>query len=434
MKKVLLILMPVFWPKMPPLGIGYLQSFALKEGLKIDLLDLNNYFYNLAPEDLKKSWLMSCHKYLEENIFDIINKKYPQALQGFFEKILSYDVVGFSCFKSNFKTTRLMARALKNLKPELQIIFGGPEITRQSFKSLIQLQHGFGGLSDFCIAGEGEKPFLSFLKGSSLQEPFARFCELDNLDHLPFPRYDGLDLSAYPRKRAISVLSSRGCLRVCRFCSERLLYQKFRLRRVSHILNELLFHKGSGIDSFVFHDSMINADLRHLEEVCEAICLEFTSLPWEAQLGIDARMPQSLFDKMKQSGCYNLFIGLESGCGRVLKSMRKGFTTDEALKFFEKLNGAGLFFGVSMIVGFPGETDEDFYQGLDFIVRHKKLIPKIEQVNPFVYYDGTDVFGHFNSGQEEVSFKRYEIFVETIKREGIRHTNAFLGNLLEKNE
>lgn len=436
MKRALLVLMPVFWPKMPPLGIAYLQSFAREHGVTVDLLDLNNYFYNFAPENLKKSWLMSCHKYLEENIFEIIKREFPQAFEDIFEKMLSYDIIGFSCFKSNFKATCLMARALKASKSQIQLIFGGPEITRQSFKSFESLQDGFGGLCNLSVAGEGERSFLSFLQGQRSGGPFVCFCELDHLNQLPFPRYEGLDLNAYPRKKAISILSSRGCVRACRFCSERLLYQKFRTRRVEDISKELIFQKASGVDSFVFHDSMLNADLRHLETLCDAISKEFTFLPWEAQLGIDARMKESSFLKMKRSGCYNLFIGLESGCDRTLKNMRKGFTTEEALGFFTKLKDAGLFFGISMIVGFPDETDEDFYEGLDFIVRHKDLIPKIEQVNPFVYYDGTDVGAGIpdcsKDKQEEISRKRYEIFVDTIKREGIRYTNAFLGNLLER--
>lgn len=434
MKKVLLTLAPVFWPKMPPLGIAYLQSFAARHGISVDLLDLNNYFYNRVSEDLKKSWLISCNKPLEEKIFEIIKNDYTESYKYVFERMAAYDIVGFSCFKSNLRATLAIARALKELKPEIQIIFGGPEIARLAFKSPLILEDGFDGLSSLSVVGEGERPFLSYLNGTHQNQRVVNFSELDDLSQLPFPTYSGLDLAAYPRKKSISILSSRGCVRACRFCSERLLYRKFRTRPVAGIIEELNFHKNAGIDFFVFHDSMINADIKHLEAMCEAVQLKFGSLPWEAQLGIDERMPDSLFREIKKSGCYGLFIGLESGCGRTLKNMNKGFTTSGALAFFKRLHKAGLFFGVSMIVGFPGETEQDFYESLDFVVRHKDIIPKIEQVNPFVHYEGTDVAPDLSQETNAVSLRRYEIFTGTIKKEGIRHTNAFLGNLMEKKE
>lgn len=98
---------------------------------------------------------------------------------------------------------------------------------------------------------------------------------------------------------------------------------------------------------------------------------------------------QRSYEKMKQSGCYSLFVGLESASNTILTKMNKGFTTDDALKFFNALHQANLFFGVSIMVGYPAETDEDFQNTLDFIVLHKDIIPQVAQINPFTYYDGT---------------------------------------------
>lgn len=337
MKKILLTLAPVFWPKMPPLGIACLHSFAAKQGIDVDLLDLNNYFYNRVSQDLKNAWLISCNRLLEKEIFEIIKYYHAKDYQDVFEKMLVYDVVGFSCFKSNFKATLAIARALKKSKPQIQVIFGGPEIARQAFKAPAMIENGFGGLSNFSVVGEGEKPFFSYLNGLQENGSVAYFSELDDLSQVPFPKYSGIDLAAYPKKKSISVLSSRGCVRACRFCSERLLYKKFRTRSVVGIIEELSFYKNAGVHSFVFHDSMINADIKHLEAMCEAMYAKFGPLPWEAQMGIDERMPDSLLEKVKRSGCYNLFIGLESGSERTLKNMNKGFTPTSALVFLTSL-------------------------------------------------------------------------------------------------
>jgi radical SAM superfamily enzyme YgiQ (UPF0313 family) len=169
-----------------------------------------------------------------------------------------------------------------------------------------------------------------------------------------------------------------------------------------------------------------------LEELCDAIINKFAKIKWEAQIAIRRDMGETLLKKMKQSGCYNLFIGLESGCDRTLKNMRKGFSAKEARNFFQKLNSANLSFGISLITGYPQETDADFQESLDFVLKNKALIPKIEQVNPFVYYDGTRADKNCDYKLNQRSRKRFEIFVKAIKENRLKYTNAFLGNLIEK--
>jgi radical SAM superfamily enzyme YgiQ (UPF0313 family) len=112
--------------------------------------------------------------------------------------------------------------------------------------------------------------------------------------------------------------------------------------------------------------------------------------------------------------------------------MNKGFTSKQALNFFKKLNNARLSFGISMIAGYPQETEEDFKESLDFVIKNKELIPKVEQANPFTYYEGTtaDKKGDYKLSND--SLKRMEIFIEEIKKHNFKYTNAFLGNLVEK--
>jgi len=423
--KLLLAIMPPFWPKTPPVGIGYLEAFLAKNNLDCDILDLNNIFYNLASDELKKSWLISCNIPLEKNIFDLIQKNYPGEFKKITDKMLGYEIIGFSCFKSNIHSTLRLARFLKSKHKDIKIVFGGPETAREYFKKSRDIKDFF----DFTVIGEGEKSLLSYIEKPSAKNRIAVFSELDNLDKLPFPVYKGLDINSYPRKNSASILFSRGCVRKCSFCSERLLYKKFRVRPVESVIEEIRHHKSKNkTDYFVFHDSLINGDLEKLEELCDKIIKNFGSVKWEAQIAVHSGMPPALFEKMKKSGCYSLFVGLESGCARTLKNMNKGFTPQNAVNFFKKLNAAGLFFGVSVIIGYPGETEADFRESMGFIIKNKPLIPKIEQVNPFTYYDGTTA----GKNAHKNALKRLDIFIKKIKSHGFKYTNAFLGNLIEK--
>lgn len=432
--KVLLTILPVFWPKMPPLGLAYLQQYLLDKGIEADILDLNNVFYNLAGEELKKSWLISCNTFLEENIFSIIKKYFSSEFHGAIERISQYDVAGFSCFKSNLKSTLEIIKMLRTSKKNIKIILGGPEITRQFFKTKKEFEDESLGLADHFVVGEGEIILHDFICGKLNNGRVSKLVQLENLEGLTYPKFKGISLGRYPNGGAIALQFSRGCIRRCNFCSERLLYKGFRTRNIEDTISEIKYHlENNKIRNFVFFDSILNADLKKLEKLCDEIIKNFGWINWEAQIAIRSDMPESIFEKMKKSGCYNLFIGLESGCDNTLKLMNKGFNSRQAVKFFKSLNNTHLSFGISIIVGYPGETEKDFKESLDFIIKNRDLIPKIEQVNPFTYYDGTstDEKGDYKLNRD--SLKRMEIFLDEIKRHDFKYTNAFLGNLIEKN-
>lgn len=431
--QVLLTILPLFWPKMPPIGLGFLQSYLAQNGITSNILDLNNIFYNLADNNLKKQWLISCNLVLEKNILSIIKKNHPEEYRRSIEKMLCCDVLGFSCFKSNFAFTFEIIRLLKAKRKDIKIILGGPEITRLFFKGKAKFDSSIVKLVDYLVVGEGEKPLLNFLIGKKDSTKRASFEQLDNLENIDFPRYPGLSLNSYPKKDTVPIQFSRGCIRRCGFCSERLLYKGLRHRKVESIIEEISYHRiNNHINYFVFFDSLLNADPVKLEDLCDKIIDNFGSIKWEAQIAVRNDMSQKLLQKMKRSGCYNLFVGLESGSDITLKKMHKGFTTQDAISFFKKLNKAGLFFGISIIVGYPGESVADFKESLDFIIRNQALIPKIEQVNPFTYYDGTSASKRGDYRINQNSLKRMDLFITEIKRNRLKYTNAFLGNLIEK--
>lgn len=430
---ILLTILPPTWPNMPPIGLGYLQAFLSQKGINADLIDFNHLFHTVSDHQLQKQWLVSCNTFLEENILTLIKENNSKEFHDAIEKMLNYGVVGFSCFKSNFETTLRIAELLKSKENTIKIVLGGPEITRQFFKIEGKFSQRLLQVADYLIVGEGEIPLYQYLIGKNTHKKIAMFEQIHDLTDLPFPRYTGIDLHAYPRKNTVPLQFSRGCIRKCNFCSERLLYKNFRTRPVSSLIDEIRYHKTNNkIRSFVFYDSLINADLKKLGVLCDSIIEQFGSIPWEAQIAIRNDMDQKLFEKIKQSGCYSLFVGLESGSNDTLKKMNKGFTAEEATNFFTELHKAGIFFGVSIIVGYPGETGQNFQNTLDFIIQYKDIIPQIAQINPFTYYDGTSVDEAADYRVNPAAQKKMEILVHEMKRYKIRHTNAFIGNLMEK--
>lgn len=432
-QNILLTILPPTWPNMPPIGLGYLQAFLAQKGVGVDFVDFNHVFYTLSDHQLQRQWLVSCNTFLEKNILSLIKQNNFKEFQSAIEKILNYEVVGFSCFKSNFDATLSIAELLKSKKSTLKVVLGGPEVTRQFFKTDGRFNDIILQVADHLIVGEGEIPLYKYLISNNTHKKIATFEQLSDLTDIPFPRYTGIYLDSYLRKNTIPLQFSRGCIRKCNFCSERLLYKNFRTRTVGSLIDEIRYHKTNNkTQYFVFYDSLINADLKKLDALCNGIIEHFGSICWEAQIAIRNDMDQKLFEKMKQSGCYSLFVGLESASNNTLKNMNKGFTTDDALNFFNALHQVNLFFGISIIVGYPGETEQDFQNTLNFIIQHKEIIPQIAQINPFTYYDGTSADETADYKVNPTALKRMEIFVEEIKRYKLKYTNAFIGNLIEK--
>jgi len=429
--KIALTLLPVFWPNMPPLGLAVLKGYLAANGIQTTCLDFNNYFFQKVSSELQKEWRKSCNQGFEENIYNILSTKYSSDFSGMIDRLLDYEIVGMTCYQSNIETVLKVARLLKQKNNRIKIILGGPEIARAYFDRGEDIQTLYDNSADLLVVGEGERPIFKYVTGHKYNEHIAAYDEIDIKEEAPLPDYSDFTIDSYPRKLSVSLICSKGCVKGCRFCSERLLHKKFRVYPVSNTVKQIEYHKDKGINQFVFHDSLINGDLRSLESLCDEIINNFGSIHWEAQIAIRDDMPDRLFKKIKESGCYNLFVGLESGCDDILKKMNKGFTVGMAGDFFGKLKAHKLSFGVSIIVGFPGETEETFREGLNFILQNRDLIPKIEQVNPFVYYNGIDLPKEADYKYCKESIKRANIFIEEIKQAGFKYTKAFMMNLVE---
>lgn len=428
---IALTLLPVFWPNMPPLGLAALKGYLAANGVGATCLDFNNYFYSRASLDLQREWAVSCNANLERDILRIMREGYPHEFAMMIDTLLSYPVVGMTCYRSNRECVLSIARLLKEKKPSIKIVLGGPEIARMHFEGADRLASINRDIADLLVVGEGELPLAAFMKEGG-RKGTVTFDELEDASEFGIPDYSDLDHDWYPRSSAVPVIGSRGCIRACAFCAERLLYKRYKSYPTEKIIAQIAPYQGKKMRHFVFHDSLINGDLPALESLCDALSNTFGSVSWEAQAAVRNDMPAGLIAKMKASGCRHLFVGLESGADTTLEKMNKSFTGQDAERFFDLLNEAGLSFGVSIITGFPGETEEAFKAGLDFVIRNRHRIPKIEQVNPFVFYDGIGLPKDADYKAREESIRRSRVFIDAIKNAGFKYTKAFMLNLIEK--
>jgi radical SAM superfamily enzyme YgiQ (UPF0313 family) len=87
---------------------------------------------------------------------------------------------------------------------------------------------------------------------------------------------------------------------------------------------------------------------------------------------IRKEMTYELLTKMKKAGCFNLAWGMESGCQEVLDLMHKRFfDMTVAKKVIKMLHEVGIRQSISLIAGFPGETEEMFNTTKEFVAEYK---------------------------------------------------------------
>ncbi len=423
---------------MPPLSLLFLESFLASHGFKTKIIDLSIIFYNLLKLP-KKEWL-SLNSGFENNILNKIKKEFPGLIDELIYKISNSRarILGFSLYGRNRRSTKDFIDEITKTDKSRVIVIGGPEILfeyhRNSFFS------DFDDSNAYFVLGEGEQPLLDICNHvynnkslriqSHKDKKTILYNEVAHLDNLPFANFDNLNLEYY-NLNTIPLFSSRGCIRKCKFCSEYKLYKKYRQHSPEYMLKfiEYALDKYKAVN-FSFHDSVLNADLLWLDRFCSLIIKNKMKIKWEAQFIVRNDMPMELLRKIKSSGCYNLFIGLESGSDRILKLMNKGYNSKIASDFFKKLFLSGLQYEISLIAGFPYESDKDFNDNIEFIRRNKQHIPKIAQVNPFVEYPPSSI--NKNYAEAKVVANRVNRIIEMLKQERIKYTHSFINNLIER--
>lgn len=431
---ILLTIAPPFWEYLPPLGLATLKA-NLSDKISVSVYDFNIEAFNFLKNNCSilffSNGIWGGSKKDNELLFENVKKHCPDLIQKFKDYVKKSDpkIIGLSVFRSNLAFTTQLVAFLKQEFPKIFIILGGPEIFENFTLHSKTLSQQLIRQTNVFVVGDGEEVLEeiveTFLSGSKLSKSVYA-SNKEKMTATPFPDFSSFNLKGYKKQGVLPIQMSRGCINNCAFCSEKFLSPYFRSRSPEDMLNMLKFYKKTyGISHFIFYDSLINGNLISLEKFCDKVIENNLDIHWEGQFLIRENITQELLLKMKKSGAYNLFIGLESGSDRILDKIHKGFTTKQAESLFKKLNQVQLHFEVSLIVNLPYEKEEDFQVTLDFLKRNRNFIPKVAQINEWQPYAGTELRKKFNKKKSN----RVEQMVQFLKENNIKFTSAYIRNL-----
>jgi radical SAM superfamily enzyme YgiQ (UPF0313 family) len=240
---------------------------------------------------------------------------------------------------------------------------------------------------DVIVRKEGENTFLELLQRIEAQKSYSdvlgttvRTKEgivrnqdrpfLHDLDSLPSPAYHLLPLESYHRmgKTIFPIVTSRGCVQWCDFCSTvRMFGRGYRVRSPKKVVDDMeALHNKYGESQFTFYDDAFTINRNHTLEMCADIKARGLNVEWDCETRVDA-VDKELLEKMADAGCITIWFGVESGSEKILDKMHKKINREQVRSAFKMAQKAGMMTIASAVIGFPGETEETAWETINFI-------------------------------------------------------------------
>jgi tRNA-2-methylthio-N6-dimethylallyladenosine synthase len=233
---------------------------------------------------------------------------------------------------------------------------------------------------------------------------------------------------------------SMGCNSVCSYCIVPHVRGRELSRRPGDILAEVTQLASSGVREITLLGQNVNSWGRDL---LPEIKTEFGELlrAVDAVDGIDRirftsphpkdfREPVIAAIAQCDTVCEHVHLPLQSGSSRILKRMRRTYDRERYLRLVDKLRAAipDLALGTDIIVGFPGETEEDFRETLDVVEE-----VRYDSAFTFVYSprQGTEAASMPHQVPDEVKRERIERLVETVQRIARERNEERIGRVEE---
>jgi radical SAM superfamily enzyme YgiQ (UPF0313 family) len=327
-----------------PLGLAYLSAALKYEGQDVQCLDL--CFEEDIDGALEKALLNFRPQVIGLSLRNVDNVSYPHTVSylPFYKGLIEH---------------------CRQLSPS-PILLGGSGFTLIPHPLLKYLD------ADGGIVGEGEKAFPQALMAIASDAPVnieglilrgagisSRPACIQDLDLLPLPDWNGLDLEKYFSQGGMGNLQTkRGCPFDCIYCTYPLIEgKKIRLRSPAKVAQEAEVLVARGIKNAFIVDNIFNFPETHAREVCRVFIQKRIPLKWSCYVH-PAYFSPALAEDMKKGGCTGVEFGTDSGSPTVLAKLGKNFTPEEIERASRRAREADLEVCHGLSLGAPGETEE----------------------------------------------------------------------------
>jgi len=346
---------------------------------------------------------------IEVKIIDAIRQKnYLELIQAELPKV---DLVGLSVMTMQVSSALKISKIVKDFNPQIPIVWGGVQPT------LLPKQVATHPLVDIAVFGEGEDSLLEIVRavgGEAVLKNIAgiAFKEKGNvvinqtrpflkMDELPLANWALLSEEILENISLIPTHTSRGCPHQCAFCINSVTNNFWRAYSPDKVLAGLEKIKQLGYfqdKPMRFWDENFFANVQRAKAIIQGMIDRKIDIPWETTVRVDYINNRMIDDDflamMKESGCYLLSYGGESGSEAVLEKINKGIKPAQIIYSAKQTLKYDIIPQYSFMVGLPGEERADIDKTIQLIDRLTKLSPQIQILGPQAFrpYPGSKLY------------------------------------------
>ncbi len=249
--------------------------------------------------------------------------------------------------------------------------------------------------ADFVIIGEGEMTLVELLEtlntcpgdyaaisGLAYMEE-AKLIKtpgrpvMKDLDALPFPAWDLVDLEPYRNMWlkssgyfSMNMGTTRGCPFKCNWCAKPIYGNRYNSRSPQNVVDELLMLKSAyGFDHIWFCDDIFGLKPGWVKVFADLLEEKGLRFSFKIQSRVDLLLQEDNIRHLARAGCANIWMGAESGSQKILDAMDKGTTVEQIYEATRLLKKNGIKPSFFIQFGYPGETKRDINLTVQMINR-----------------------------------------------------------------
>ena len=419
------------------LGIAYIASYLNKRGhdawlYNADYLSDKNYC------NLKKIF---------DNFSDYksyFKKPDHELWHEVKDKILSFkpEWVGYTAYTANISAIKIISEKIKARDSHIKQFVGGVHATLD--KNLLNTLTAV----DYSIQREGEEAVYALVENKDpkiIPGVISRGANslihnglspiIKDVDGLPFPERDKLWGITDSEKKNVDVSyinTIRGCPYKCTYCASPFHWDRktTRLRSPESVIDEMRHLKenywhGTKYDYSAsaniaeketlkiedntlvyFVDDVFTVNRKRVKKLLRMMIDQKLGMRWKCEARAD-HLDDEICELMAEAGCERVKIGFESGSDKILKQVQKLETREEMLEGANMLKRAGVPFSAYFMTGFPGETDDDVRQTIDFA---KQVEADYYSLSVLAPYYGTELYDQLIKNGHALDKQPWEYF------------------------
>lgn len=357
----------------PPLGTLYAASVLRESDIRVGLFDamlavsereLEKYIETLSPKIVA----------IYDDCFDYLTKMCLERM-----RIAAFKMIGIA--KRRGCTVIISSSDSADHVPEYLSKGADFVIKGEGEHTLLELCERILGRSRTDLAEVSGLAFKSREgkhRGDRIIQTRPRF-PVKDLDSLPFPAWDLVDVDEYRRRWtshgyfSMNMVTTRGCPYGCNWCAKPIYGRGYNSRSARNVVEEIEFLKDKySPDHIWFCDDIFGLKPGWLSEFSSEIERQKLDIRYKCLSRPDLLLKDDSINSLARSGCETVWMGAESGAQKILDAMEKGTTVEQIAVATRKLKGKGIGVGYFVQFGYPGETYADVLKTFDLV---KKELP-----------------------------------------------------------